>query len=138
MSLSLIPGLGPRTREKLEASGVRDLADLVAAGPEAVVACTGMSRERARIVVRLAEARIARGMDSPGESVTGDGNRPAADPPDPAPKRPKEKPRKGEKKREKDQRKKDKRARKDKDKRSRRPKDGKPSAKKKKKDKKRK
>lgn len=65
MSLTQIPGLGPRARQRLASAGIHDPYDLVGAGPRAIADILGAPLDRARMLVRLAAARIARGLDDP-------------------------------------------------------------------------
>lgn len=56
--ITKIKNIGPRTAEKLEGSGIKDVIDLIEASPERIMAVTGFSRERALKLIKKATSFI--------------------------------------------------------------------------------
>ena len=51
-AITKIKKIGPRTAEKLEESGIKDVIDLIEASPEKIMAATGLSKERALELIK--------------------------------------------------------------------------------------
>ena len=53
-SITKIKNIGPRTAEKLEGNGIKDVIDLIEASPEKIAAITGLPKERALKLIKKA------------------------------------------------------------------------------------
>lgn len=53
-SIRKIKNIGPRTAEKLEARGIKNIVDLIEASPEKIIEATGGSKENALQLIKKA------------------------------------------------------------------------------------
>jgi replicative superfamily II helicase len=53
-TITKIKNIGPRTAEKLEENGIKDIIDLIESSPEKIVAATGLPKERALKLIEKA------------------------------------------------------------------------------------
>jgi hypothetical protein len=52
--ISIIKNIGPRTSEKLERSGIKDIIDLIETSPEKIMVATGFPKERVTKIIKKA------------------------------------------------------------------------------------
>lgn len=100
MTLSVVPGLGPRTIARLAERGVHGLVDLIELEVSDLAEITGFAPDRALMVQRLARARLAYAGPEPNGAPNRDVSTSAAAD-DKAGKKPKKKAKPDKKKRDK-------------------------------------